>query len=140
MLRQRLNRQLEASLEVCVRCGLCADSCHYYVANPKPEHVPAYRAEQVRKIYRQLFDPLAKVSPGWIGAAKLDQEMIEKLIYVCLWHLHDVRAMRDQLPNGRGYTPHHPDRAGNADRNRYDPRRFEGNRERPPATSGIIWA
>jgi Fe-S oxidoreductase len=81
VLRQRLNQQLEASLEVCVRCGVCADSCHYYVANPKPEHVPAYRAEQLRKIYRQLTDPMAKIAPGWIGAAELDQEMTEKLIY-----------------------------------------------------------
>ena len=53
VLRQRLNRQLEASLDVCVRCGLCAEACHYYVSNPKPEHVPAYRAEQLRKIYRR---------------------------------------------------------------------------------------
>lgn len=80
VLRQRLNRQLEASLEVCVRCGLCAESCHYYVANPKPEYVPAYRAEQLRKIYRQLFDPMGKVAPGWVGAAELDQEMVEKLM------------------------------------------------------------
>ncbi len=80
VLRQRLNRQLEASLEVCVRCGLCADSCHYYVANPKPEYVPAYRAEQLRKIYRKLSDPLSKVAPRWTGAVDLDQEMIEQLI------------------------------------------------------------
>lgn len=80
VLRQRLNRQLEASLEVCVRCGLCAESCHYYVANPKPEFVPAYRAEQLRKIYRQLFDPMGKVVPGWVGAAELDQDMVEKLM------------------------------------------------------------
>jgi Fe-S oxidoreductase len=81
VLRQRLNRQLDASLEVCVRCGICADSCHYYVSNPKPEHVPAYRTEQVRKIYRQLFDPVGKVAPGWVGAAELDQEMVDKLMY-----------------------------------------------------------
>lgn len=80
VLRQRLNRQLVASLEVCVRCGLCAESCHYYVANPKPEYVPAYRAEQLRKIYRTLEDPLGKVAPGWVGAAPLDQEMVERLI------------------------------------------------------------
>ena len=80
VLRKRLNRQLEASLEVCVRCGICADTCHYYVANPKPEHVPAYRAEQLRKVYRGLFDPAGKVAPGWVGAAPLDQGMIEKLI------------------------------------------------------------
>jgi Fe-S oxidoreductase len=81
VLRQRLNRQLEASLEVCVRCGICGDSCHYYVANPKPEHVPAYRAEQLRKIYRGLSDPVGKVLPGWVGAAQLDQEMVDKLMY-----------------------------------------------------------
>jgi Fe-S oxidoreductase len=80
VLRKRLNRQLEASLEVCVRCGICADSCHYYVADPKPEHVPAYRAEQLRKVYRALSDPLGKISPGWVGAARLDQELVDKLI------------------------------------------------------------
>ena len=80
ILRQRLNQQLEASLEVCVRCGICADSCHYYVSNPKPEHVPAYRAEQLRQLYRQLTDPLAKIAPGWVGAAELDQEMVDKLM------------------------------------------------------------
>ena len=80
VLRQRLNRQLEASLEVCVRCGVCADSCHYYVADPKPEHVPAYRAEQLRKVYRKLFDPVAGAAPGWVGAVELDQEMVEKLV------------------------------------------------------------
>ena len=80
VLRQRLNRQLEASLDVCVRCGLCAEACHYYVSNPKPEHVPAYRAEQLRKIYRHLFDPLGRIVPGWAGAAPLDQSMVEQLI------------------------------------------------------------
>jgi Fe-S oxidoreductase len=80
VLRQRLNRQLEASLEVCVRCGVCAESCHYYASNPKPEYVPAYRAEQLRKIYRGLSDPLGKAAPGWVGAAPLDQEMVDRLM------------------------------------------------------------
>ena len=80
VLKQRLNRQLEASLEVCVRCGVSADSCHYYVANPQPEYVPAYRAEQLRKVYKNLFDPLGKLAPKWVGAAKLDQEMVDQLM------------------------------------------------------------
>src|SRR5574338_1715539 len=80
VLRERLNRQLEASLEVCVRCGICAESCHYYVSNPKPEHVPAYRAEQLRKLYRYLYDATSKVSPSWTGAAPLDQELVEQLV------------------------------------------------------------
>jgi Fe-S oxidoreductase len=80
ILRQRLNRQLQASLEACVRCGICAEACHYYVSNPKPEHVPAYRAEQLRKIYRKLYDATSKVIPAWTGAADFDQEMVEQLV------------------------------------------------------------
>jgi Fe-S oxidoreductase len=80
VLKQRLNRQLEAAMEVCVRCGVCAESCHYYISNPIPEHVPAYRAEQLRKIYRKLFDPLGKLAPGWSGAAELDQKAVESLL------------------------------------------------------------
>jgi Fe-S oxidoreductase len=75
-----LNRQLLASLEVCVRCGVCAEACHYYVSNPRPEYVPAYRAEQLRKLYRSLFDPVGKVAPGWVGAAPLDEELAEQLL------------------------------------------------------------
>lgn len=81
VLRRSLNQQLQASLEVCVRCGVCAESCHYYVATPKPEHVPAYRAEQLRKIFRGQYDSAGKLAPGWFGAAELDQEMVEKLMW-----------------------------------------------------------
>jgi Fe-S oxidoreductase len=81
ILRQRLNWQLEASLNVCVHCGVCAESCHYYVADPKPAHIPAYRAEQLRKVYRRLFDPLGRVAPGWVGTAELDQEIVDRLMY-----------------------------------------------------------
>jgi Fe-S oxidoreductase len=80
LLRQRLNRQLQASLEACVRCGICAEACHYYVSDPKPEHVPAYRAEQLRKVYRKLYDATSKVIPAWTGAAELDQELVEQLV------------------------------------------------------------
>jgi Fe-S oxidoreductase len=80
VLRQRLNRQLQAALETCVHCGICAESCHYYVADPRPEHVPAYRAEQLRKIYRRLYDPVGRTAPDWAGAVELDQDSVEKLV------------------------------------------------------------
>lgn len=81
VLRQRLTRQMAASLDACVRCGLCAEACHYYVSTPKPEYVPAYRAEQVRKVYRWLNDPVNRAMPGWVGAKDLDQEQINQLIW-----------------------------------------------------------
>lgn len=58
-LKVLIDRKQLASLEACVRCGICTESCHYYRSEPKLEHTPFYRAEQLRKIYRRLLDPSA---------------------------------------------------------------------------------
>ena len=36
VLRQRLNQQLEAALEVCVRCGVCANPAIIMSPTPSP--------------------------------------------------------------------------------------------------------
>jgi Fe-S oxidoreductase len=79
-LEKQLNQPLKAALEVCARCGVCAESCHYYVAEPKIEHIPAYRAEQVRKIYRKKYNFLGKIFPKLVNAADLDENVLDKLI------------------------------------------------------------
>jgi Fe-S oxidoreductase len=68
-LNHQLNRPLAAALEVCARCGICAESCHYYAADPKPAHVPAVRAEQLRKVYRAENDWLNRLLPKRFAAA-----------------------------------------------------------------------
>lgn len=52
ILDKHLTRETVAALEGCVRCGLCADSCHYYKAQPLIQNMPVYRGEAVRKLYR----------------------------------------------------------------------------------------
>jgi Fe-S oxidoreductase len=78
-LEKQLNRPLATALEVCARCGICAEACHYYVADPDPKHVPAYRGEQLRSIYRRKHNLLGKVFPKWVKAADLDETMLERL-------------------------------------------------------------
>jgi Fe-S oxidoreductase len=51
-LDEKMDRSLYSSLQACVRCGLCAESCHYYVNDPLPQYMPAARAEEVRKLWR----------------------------------------------------------------------------------------
>ncbi|MFA5399788.1 MAG: (Fe-S)-binding protein [Dehalococcoidia bacterium] len=53
MLDKQLTREVEAALGGCVRCGLCAESCHYYSAQPQLQNMPVYRGEAVRKFFRQ---------------------------------------------------------------------------------------
>jgi len=74
-----LDRRLTAALEVCARCGICAESCHYYRAEPAPEHIPAARGEALRRVYRAEHDWLSRLFPAWTGAEKLSDETLDGL-------------------------------------------------------------
>lgn len=78
-LEAQLNQPLETALEACARCGLCAEACHYYRAEQKVEHIPAYRAERLRDVYRYEHDFLSRVFPSWTGAKKLDEPTLANL-------------------------------------------------------------
>src|SRR5574341_1888915 len=79
VLERQLNQPLQAALEVCARCGLCAEACHYYRADPRPEHVPGYRGEALRRVYRREHDFLSRVFPRWTRAQKLDEATLASL-------------------------------------------------------------
>ncbi|MCL5952483.1 MAG: (Fe-S)-binding protein [Chloroflexi bacterium] len=79
VLEKQLNRPLATAIEVCARCGICAETCHYYVSEPKLEHVPAYRAEQLRKVYRSKHDFIGRFFPQWVSAQELDENMLERM-------------------------------------------------------------
>jgi Fe-S oxidoreductase len=82
ILKKQLNQPLAAALEVCARCGICAESCHYYASEPRIEHTPVARAENLRRVYRAENDILSRIFPSWTGAVKLTEEKLAKLAEV----------------------------------------------------------
>jgi Fe-S oxidoreductase len=82
VMNQQLTQPLAAALEVCARCGICAEACHYYAADARAEHIPAYRAERLRRVYRAEHDPLSRLFPAWTGAERLNEETLGKLAEV----------------------------------------------------------
>ncbi|MDP2861682.1 MAG: (Fe-S)-binding protein [Desulfobacterales bacterium] len=45
-IQKSLKSRLRTWLEICAHCGLCADSCFYYLANNKdPKQVPSYKIQ-----------------------------------------------------------------------------------------------
>lgn len=69
-------REAEASfLNSCVKCGFCAQSCHYYRQEPISENIPAHKLEQVASVFRAHFTTLGKWAPALTGARKLDADM-----------------------------------------------------------------
>ncbi|MBU1228428.1 MAG: (Fe-S)-binding protein [Proteobacteria bacterium] len=45
--------RLKLWMEICARCGLCAQGCHFFQSDPIPEHVPAYRLKPLAELLRK---------------------------------------------------------------------------------------
>jgi Fe-S oxidoreductase len=72
-LRERLDkfRSLKIFMDVCVRCGACADKCHFYIGSGDPKNMPVLRAELLRSVYRNDFTLAGKLLGKIAGAREL---------------------------------------------------------------------
>jgi Fe-S oxidoreductase len=69
LMRKRITRPLAVSLTACVHCGMCAESCHYFLARPDdPTMTPVYKADRIREIFKKHIDWTGRIAPWWVGA------------------------------------------------------------------------
>jgi Fe-S oxidoreductase len=72
LLEKRISRSLAVSMTACVHCGLCAESCHYFLARPDdPTMTPVWKADQIRKIFKRHVDWTGRIVPWWVKAGSL---------------------------------------------------------------------
>ncbi len=71
-------------LESCVRCGLCAEACHFYVTTGDAKYTPVYKLEPFRRAYFREASPFAPLVRA-LGLVKkpgiVDLEQWQELIY-----------------------------------------------------------
>ena len=83
--KKKLNRQAVLAHATCVHCGMCNESCHYFLATGDPKMTPAYKVDQVRKLFKYHVDWLGKLVPGWVGGKTLktdeDLEELKDVVY-----------------------------------------------------------
>ena len=79
VLKDRLDERTAAYLNACVRCGLCADSCHVFLATGDPETIPAKKAERVARLYRRYHTLLGRIAPRFAGAEEVSDEALDAL-------------------------------------------------------------
>ena len=73
-LKPRMNARFKTWLSICAHCGLCADTCHHYLASGKdPNIIPSYKV-------RFLTEMLMK--KGKVDKANL-QKVYETIYYEC---------------------------------------------------------
>ena len=71
-LKPRLNARFQTWLQICANCALCADTCHFYLAdNRNPEMIPAYKVRFINEILK--------------GKAEINEEYLQKM-YSTVYH------------------------------------------------------
>jgi Fe-S oxidoreductase len=71
-------RSLKVFMDICVRCGACADKCHYFIGTGDPKNMPVVRAELLRSVYRKDFSTAGRILGSIAGARSLSQDMIKE--------------------------------------------------------------
>ena len=75
------HRSFKLYLDICVRCGACADKCHYFIGSGDPRNMPVLRAELLRSVYRRYFTTAGKVFGRLAGARDLTEEVVKEWFY-----------------------------------------------------------
>ena len=72
------SRPLRVYMDACVKCGACADKCHYFLGTGDPKNMPVARQDLMRKVYRRYFTPAGKWLPWLVGAEDLTEEVLDE--------------------------------------------------------------
>lgn len=82
-MKERLNkyRSFQLFLDICVRCGACADKCHFFIGSGDPKNMPVLRAELLRSVYRKNFTLAGKLFGKFAGARELTEDVLKEWFY-----------------------------------------------------------
>jgi Fe-S oxidoreductase len=82
-MRERLDkfRSFKVFMDICVRCGACADKCHFYIGGGDPKNMPVLRAELLRSVYRNDFTTAGKILGRLAGGRPLTPAVIKEWFY-----------------------------------------------------------
>jgi Fe-S oxidoreductase len=81
--RERLDRfrSFKVFMDICVRCGACADKCHFFIGTGDPKNMPVLRAELLRSVYRNDFTTTGKILGKLAGSRKLTLGVLKEWWY-----------------------------------------------------------
>ncbi len=71
-------RSLRIFMDTCVRCGACADKCHFFIGTGDPKNMPVLRAELLRSVYKNDFTRAGKILGKIGGARPLTKQVLKE--------------------------------------------------------------
>ncbi|MGB5156572.1 (Fe-S)-binding protein [Desulfobacterium sp. N47] len=81
--KERLDRfrSFKVFMDICVRCGACADKCHFFIGTGDPKNMPVLRAELLRSVYRNDFTTAGKIFGKVAGAREMTLDVLKEWWY-----------------------------------------------------------
>ena len=81
--KERLERfrSFKVFMDICVRCGACADKCHYFIGTGDPKNMPVLRAELLRSVYRNDFSRMGRILGKLNGARPMSLDVLKEWWY-----------------------------------------------------------
>jgi len=82
-IKERANksRAFQLFLDICVRCGACADKCHFFIGSGDPKNMPVLRTELLRSVYRKYFTMAGKLLGKLAGGRELTEDVVKEWFY-----------------------------------------------------------
>ncbi len=80
VFREKIHFEYAAYLNSCVRCGLCSDSCHYYLTDGEIQSVPAHKLGLLTAVFKRHFSLVGRTAPALVGAGELDRDMVSRWV------------------------------------------------------------
>jgi|TARA_Y100000031_G_scaffold117091_1_gene129875 Fe-S oxidoreductase len=77
LLESKLSLPLVTYLETCTHCAVCADSCHLYHIDEDPIHIPCFKADKLRRVYKRNHTFAGKYFPWLVGAHDLNDAELD---------------------------------------------------------------
>ncbi len=74
-------RSFKLFMDICVRCGACADKCHFFIGSGDPKNMPVLRAELFRSVYRRNHTKAGKFLGKLAGARDLTEDVLKEWWY-----------------------------------------------------------
>lgn len=82
-MKERLQkyRSFRLFMDICVRCGACADKCHFYIGSGDPKNMPVVRAELMRSVYRRYFTLTGRIFGALAGGRELTEDVVKEWFF-----------------------------------------------------------
>lgn len=76
VFQETISAEHAAGMETCVHCGLCSQTCHYFLTDNDVRNMPAYKLALVTDVFRRTGSVTGRRLPFLRGGRNLDMAMI----------------------------------------------------------------